>query len=135
MTLQVTIDLAPGWSDGLSLPRIVPTRVHGLLDYAASGLNLLAPTLLGLEGSSPAALAPRLAGAAGAAYGLITAYELGAVRLLPMRAHLALDAIKGALLASSPWLFGYAGGGTRYWLPHALLGASDVIAAAVSRTR
>ena len=29
--------------------------------------------------------------------------------------HLILDAAKGALLASSPWLFGFVQKGPRYW--------------------
>jgi len=36
-----------------------------------------------------------------------------------MPAHLALGCHSGALLASSPWLLGFARQGTRYWLPHA----------------
>ena len=51
-----------------------------------------------------------------------------------MPAHLVLDAAKGAFLVSSPWLFGFAGKGTRYWLPHVTLGTSDVLVALVSQT-
>ena len=136
MTTRETIDLRLlDRRDGSSLPRVIPTGIHGLLDYAASGINLLAPTLLGLERSSPSALALRIAGAAGAAYSLVTAYELGVVRVLPMRTHLALDALKGVLLATSPWLLGFARDGMRHWLPHVLIGASDVLTAAISGTR
>ena len=38
-----------------------------------------------------------------------------------MPLHLALDASKCTLLASSPWIFGFAGKGTRYKLPHAVM--------------
>jgi hypothetical protein len=65
---------------------------------------------------------------------LITDYEFGALKLVPMPAHLALDAAKGALLASSPWLFGFAEKGPRYWLPHVLMGTADVLAAMTSKT-
>ena len=37
-------------------------------------------------------------------------------------------------MAFSPWLFGFAGKGMRYWLPHMLLGTSDVLVALVSQT-
>jgi hypothetical protein len=45
-----------------------------------------------------------------------------------------LDATKGADLASSPWLLVFAKTGSRYWLPHALLGASNVLAALTSKS-
>jgi hypothetical protein len=50
-------------------------------------------------------------------------------------AHLALDAAKGLCMALSPWLFGFAKNGTRYWLSHALMGTADVVAAVTTRTR
>lgn len=68
-------------------------------------------------------------------YSLLTNYELGLVKMLPIPLHLALDAASGVLLASSPWLFGFASKGSRYWLPHALVGATGVLAAVTSKTR
>jgi hypothetical protein len=82
--------------------RIIPTGVHGALDYLASGVNLAFPRLLDLHDAPWAALVPRIDGLAGAGYSLITDYELGAVKVLSMPVHLALDAANGALLAS--WL-------------------------------
>jgi hypothetical protein len=46
-----------------------------------------------------------------------------------MPTHLAFDAAKGLSMIASPWLFGFAKNGTRYWLPHALMGMADVLAA------
>ncbi len=114
--------------------RIIPTQVHGMLDYLTGSALLAAPGLLGIKDDPRAALTLRLAGGGATAYSLLTDYELGLVRLLPMPAHLALDAISGALLASSPWLFGFAERGARYWLPHALVGAAEILAAATSKT-
>jgi hypothetical protein len=65
---------------------------------------------------------------------LITDCEFGALKVVPMPAHLALDAVKGVLLASSPWLFGFAKNGPRYWLPHVLVGTADMLAAMTSKT-
>ena len=115
--------------------RVIPTSVHGVLDYVTGGALLAAPELFGLKDVPASALTPRLAGGGATAYSLLTDYELGAVKLLPMPAHLALDALSGILLASSPWLFGYAKSGTRYWLPHVLVGASEVLAAMASKTQ
>ncbi len=105
-----------------------------MLDYVTGGTLLAAPALLGLKDVPSAALTLRLAGGGATVYSLLTDYELGLVRLLPMPAHLALDAASGALLASSPWLFGFAEKGARYWLPHALVGATEILAAATSKT-
>jgi hypothetical protein len=98
--------------------RVIPTEVHGGLDYLASGINLVFPGLLGLHDAPWAVLVPRVDGVAGTYYSLITDYELGALKVLPMPAHLAFDAAKGAFMAFSPWLFGFAKNGPRYWLPH-----------------
>ena len=49
---------------------MIPTGVHGTLDYFASGVNLAFPGLLGLHDAPWAALVPRLDGLAGAGYGL-----------------------------------------------------------------
>ena len=114
--------------------RIISTQVHGVLDYLTGGTLLAAPTLLGLDGDG-AGRALRIAGGGATAYSLLTDYELGLVRVLPMPAHLALDAASGALLASSPWLFGFAKEGTSHWLPHALVGATEILAAATTKTR
>ena len=114
--------------------RVIPTGVHGMLDYLASGVNLLFPAMLGLRNAPWAALIPRLGGVAGSGYSLITDYELGALKVLPMPAHLAFDAAKGVFVTSSPWLFGFAKNGTRYWLPHVLMGTADVLAAMTSKT-
>ncbi len=114
--------------------RVIPTSVHGILDYLASGVNLAFPALLELDDEQAAALIPRLDGTAGAAYSLITDYELGLLKVLPMPVHLTFDAAKGALLASSPWLFGFAKNGPRYWLPHVLIGTADILAAMTTKT-
>ena len=115
--------------------RVIPTGVHGVLDYLASGVNLAFRRLLGLQDAPWAATVPRIDGVAGLAYSLTTDYELGTFKVLPMPAHLALDAAKGLFMALSPWLFGFAKNGTRYWLPHVLMGTADVVAAVTTRTR
>lgn len=52
-----------------------------------------------------------------------------------MSVHLALDAASSALLASSPWLFGFARNGTRYRLQPVLVGTQEILAAATTKTR
>jgi hypothetical protein len=54
---------------------------------------------------------------------LLTRYELGAIKLIPMRVHLGLDMASGVLLAVSPWLFGFS---DRVFWPHLILGLIEI---------
>ena len=114
--------------------RFIPTRVHGILDYVNGSALLAAPELLRTKDEPRAALVSRLAGGGATASTLMTDFELGAVKAVPMPIHLTLDAVTGALLLGAPWLLGYAKGGPRYWLPHALVGTAEVLAAAATKT-
>ena len=69
-------------------------------------------------------------GSAAILYSLLTDYEFGAVRLLPMSGHLVLDGVAGAALAASPWLFSFA---REVFWPHLLFGLFSVVASLVSR--
>jgi hypothetical protein len=116
------------------LADVISTRVHGIVDYVTGAALVAAPELFRLKGVRRSARVPRLLGAGATGYSLLTDYELGAVRLLPMRAHLALDAAGGALLALSPWLLGTARHGKRHWLPHAIVGAGEVAVALTTKS-
>jgi len=72
------------------------TKTHGVVDYVAGAVFAALPRALGL-GPTATAL---LQGAGGGAfvYSALTNYELGYVRVLPMKAHLTLDALSGAVL-------------------------------------
>jgi hypothetical protein len=111
--------------------RFVPTRVHGMLDYLVGALLVIVPLVVSSPGSGARFWVPAALGAGAIVYALATDYELGVVRLLPMPAHLALDALSGVLLAASPWLFGFA---DRVRAPHLLAGLFEIAAAAVTRT-
>jgi len=116
------------------MPRPISTKVHGTLDYVVGMALTAVPTVLQLEKGSAAALAPRLQGAGAGVYSLFTDYERGVRRVIPMRAHLALDVMGGLALAAVPWLSGDARKGRRYWLPHLLAGSGEVaIALATQR--
>lgn len=76
------------------LLKVMPTRCHGYLDYLTAGALLVLPKALGL---SPKVTALMQGAALGTvAYSLATRYELGLVKALPMKTHLALDALSGA---------------------------------------
>jgi hypothetical protein len=86
-------------------PKPITPRLHGILDYTTGAELLAAPALLGLGGTRTGRLL-RAAGAGHIAYSLLTKYELGVAKVLPYKAHLAIDAIAAAGLAAAPWLLG-----------------------------
>jgi len=70
-------------------------------------------------------------GAGAIFYSLFTDYELGASRRLPMRTHLTLDLMSGALLAASPWIFGF---NEYVYMPHLILGLAEMGASLMTKT-
>jgi hypothetical protein len=110
---------------------ILPTRVHGFLDYLM-GIVLVTVPLAFNFGAGAQTWLPVLLGGGVIVYSLLTDYELGAVELIGMPAHLVLDALGGLLLAASPWVFGFA---WEIWVPHVVLGLAEVGAAMFTRTR
>jgi hypothetical protein len=82
--------------------KLLSTRTHGTIDYATAGALLVAPRVLGLSSRVTTLLTGAALGTLG--YSLLTRYERGLVRVLPMRAHLALDLAQGAALCAAPLL-------------------------------
>ena len=81
----------------------IPTRVHAVLDYMTASTFIALPRIAGWDDK-----VTRLLTAAGGgvlAYSLLTDYELGVVKVLPMMGHLILDGMGGALLGGAPFLF------------------------------
>jgi hypothetical protein len=98
--------------------RFLSPRLHGVVDYLAAASLLTLPFILGLGETQP--LARWLAVGTGAAVvvvSLLTDYRYGAVRVLPFRGHLAIDAAAATVFALAPALFGFVGlDAWYYWL-------------------
>lgn len=109
----------------------IPTRVHGVLDYLMGALLIASPWLLGFATGGPEQWVPVAAGATALLYSLLTDYELGVVKRLPMPVHLLLDGIAGVALAASPWLLGFD---EKVWMPHVVFGALEIVAAFFTNT-
>lgn len=81
----------------------ISTKQHGVVDYLFSG------TLYGLRRAlGPTDAVARLLTASslgGVAMASVTRYELGLVKLLPMKTHIALDLVLSPLLAAVPFVF------------------------------
>ncbi len=110
---------------------IIPSKVHAALDYLMGILLIASPWLFGFSEVPAAMWLMVILGAGAIVYSLITDYELAALRSLPLRAHLALDAISGGLLAVAPWLFGFDE--YVFW-PFVILGMTELIVANLTVT-
>lgn len=115
--------------------RILSTYVHGVLDYVVGVALIAAPNLFGFsELGGPAVLLPRLLGAAAILFSVLTNYEWGVLKVIPMRVHLAVDFLSGVLLAISPWLFGFANEPANAWAPHVVVGVMENFVVFMSQT-
>jgi hypothetical protein len=85
------------------LAKLIPTRVHGVLDYLTGVIFLVLPRLLGWE--QPETWLMSILGVSVIVYSLITRYELGVIKWIPMPVHLILDLLGGLLLIAAPFLF------------------------------
>jgi hypothetical protein len=113
-------------------PRPVDSTLHGVVDYTA-GATLLTvfPKLAGIEGTRSARQI-RTAGAIHAGYSALTDYPLGAVKLIPFQAHLAMDAVGAVALAATPFVTGQWKEGARQWLPHVGLALFELASLAIT---
>jgi hypothetical protein len=111
--------------------RFISTRTHGVIDYLMGALLIVVPYILGFADGTAAQWIPQIIGVALIGAALMTDYEYGAIRMIPMPVHLFLDIAAGALLAVSPWLFGFA---DRVFWPHLILGLLEVGAGLMTRT-
>jgi len=103
--------------------QVIPTRIHGILDYLVGALLIATPWLFRFDHGGAETWVPVVLGSAAILYSLCTDYERGVLRLIPMDAHLALDLGGAVVLAASPWLFGFR---DLVWAPHVLIALSEI---------
>jgi SPW repeat len=106
--------------------RFIPTRFHAPLDYIVGAVLIAAPWIFQFSDIGAATAVSIVLGAGLILYSLVTNYELGVWKLAPMAVHNLIDIVAGALLATSPWLFGYGDEGASTWLPFVVIGVAAV---------
>jgi hypothetical protein len=105
----------------MAFPRPVDATLHGVTDYSVGTLLMTAfPRIAGIQGTQ-AGRQIRAAGAIHAGYSTVTDYPLGVVKLLPYKAHLAIDALGALALAATPFVTGQYAKGRKHWVPHVAL--------------
>ena len=111
--------------------RFVTKTIHAWLDYPVAFALVALPFLLGLGADQPLELAiSPIVGVAAFLLTVFTDHELGIIRVLPYRLHLAVDLAVGLLFLALPFALGFTGlDAGYYWLN----GAAVVAVIALSK--
>ncbi len=99
-------------------PRFITKKIHSFLDYPVAVSLMALPFLLGLGESNPVGLWLSVAtGVAALVLTLFTDHQLGVIRVLPYRFHLAVDALVGVSFLVAPLLLNLSGiDALYYWI-------------------
>ena len=106
--------------------RFIPTKFHAPLDYIVGALLIAAPWIFQFSDVKAATVVAIVLGIGLIAYSLFTNYELGVWKVAPMAVHNIIDIVAGAVLALSPWIFGFADESANVWAPHVVVGLAAI---------
>jgi hypothetical protein len=115
--------------------RFVPTKFHAPLDYIVGVALIAMPWIFQFSDVTSATVLSVVLGIGLIAYSLFTDYELGVWKVAPMAVHNLIDVVAGALLALSPWLFGFADEGANAWLPLVVVGVAAIFLGLTTKQR
>jgi hypothetical protein len=88
--------------------KVIPKFYHGVIDYMSAVLLLIAPNLFGFSDIGGAAVwVPRTIGFIILLQAVMTDYELGLMKVIPISMHLMTDYVVGIVMLLSPFLFGF----------------------------
>ncbi|MGI9202389.1 MAG: SPW repeat domain-containing protein [Woeseiaceae bacterium] len=112
--------------------KFLNAKLHGLGDYAAAVVLIIAPFILGISEQSMIAHWASVVGGAGLiVYSLLTDYTFSAVNAIPFRTHLLLDSIAGVAFVALPFVLGLDGLARIYLV---VMGVGVLLVVAVSQT-
>jgi hypothetical protein len=111
--------------------RPISTKTHGMIDYSWSAAATLVPQAI--DDAPQTARLMRGAGMAATASSMMTNYEAGLVRVMPMKGHLAVDFVMNAMLVASPWFLPRSE--RRYAAIPVAFGAMGLITGLMTQTR
>lgn len=112
--------------------KIISTKAHGYIDYIMGILLLVSPSLFNLDMENIQSIILYVAGATIIFYSLLTSYEVGIIKIIPMKVHLILDILSGLMLAASPWIFGFS---EIVYAPYLVLGLLEICAALMTSSK
>ena len=96
----------------------ITRKIHAYLDYPVAVSLMALPFVLGLGVGNP--MAKWLAVVTGVAAFILTFltdHELGVVKVVPYRVHVAVDRLVGVIFVVAPFAFGFTGlDAAYYWM-------------------
>ena len=110
----------------LPIKRWIPQDVHSMLDYA-DGLTAASGALMA-DDDKVAMWASIALGASAIGVSAMTDYRLSAAKLIPIRAHEAIDYAWGFSAIAAPFALGYWKTSPRTAFAHIVAGASTILA-------
>lgn len=115
--------------------KFISPRAHTIIGTIIGIALLLAPNIFGFSDVGGAAVAvPRIIGLIVILSELTVKGSFSGIGIVSMKAHTLLDMLLGAILALSPWLFGFADEEANAWVPHLVVGIAMIGYAAMTRT-
>jgi hypothetical protein len=111
-------------------------RVHNIIDYVIGAILLISPWLFSFADIAAARNLFLIGGVLLIAYSLFTNYYYSISRVIPLGAHMTMDALLGIILILAPALFGYRDLLTEgQYAVHIVLGIGAVGLVAMTRPR
>lgn len=86
----------------------ISKNLHGLIDYSYALVVPLLPEIAGFKHLESAKLLCRGLGAGALSYSLLAKARWGLFRLLPFKAHLAIDLSVSCLALAAPWILDFS---------------------------
>ena len=112
--------------------KFLSKKLHGLGDYAAAAVLIIAPFVIGLKEQSVVAHFASIAGGVGLiAYSLLTDYTFSVANVIPFKVHLLFDSLAGLVLIALAFVLQLEGIAQAYMI---IMGAGVLLVVAVSQT-
>ena len=86
----------------------ISRRQHAFTDYSYAPLVASAPELVGFTEEKAATTLCHILSGTILISSLFTRAEWGPIRVMPYKAHLAIDTLGGLTALTAPWVFGFA---------------------------
>ena len=109
--------------------KFIDRNTHGFLDYVVFLMIILSPWLLSYFYGGIETWFPIVLGVLIIVTSVLTDFDLGIFKIIPMKYHLIIDVTLGSFLALSPWLLGFS---QLVYFPHLIFGIIEIALAIIT---